>query len=448
MATKAKASSEPTAGDRISAAQVGEFVQLQKVVPVGSLQARKLKSGTVALYWRYTHGGRTDRVLIGNYDSKLPPKQTAPKGSAYSIAGAALAAAGMATKHDAAAKVGGSHRALVLAEKEQRAADSAAKIEASRQTLKTLVLAYADHLKALGRTSHRDARSIFELHVIAAHPSIAKMPASAVTGVHVADMLRTLFSAGKGRTANKLRAYLRAAYGVATVAPYSAETPEAFKAFSIHSNPVSVTKSIASANRPDKNPLSADEMRTYWLAIKDLPGLTGAVLRLHLLTGAQRIEQLMRLRTADATADTIMLLDGKGRPGKPPRQHYLPLLDDAKSALDAAQPTGEFALSLDGGKSHIAPATFSRWAAAEAQACGIVGFKAKRLRSGVETLLASAGISQEVRGRLQSHGIGGVQATHYDAHDYLPAKRTALEVLHQRLMAKPSDNVVPISAAA
>jgi hypothetical protein len=30
---------------------------------------------------------------------------------------------------------------------------------------------------------------------------------------------------------------------------------------------------------------------------------------------------------------------------------------------------------------------------------------------------------------LQSHGLTGVQARHYDGHDYLPEKRMALETL-------------------
>jgi hypothetical protein len=43
----------------------------------------------------------------------------------------------------------------------------------------------------------------------------------------------------------------------------------------------------------DKNPLSADKLRTYWQAIKPMPGFIGSVLRLHLLTGGKRIEQLV-----------------------------------------------------------------------------------------------------------------------------------------------------------
>lgn len=51
---------------------------------------------------------------------------------------------------------------------------------------------------------------------------------------------------------------------------------------------------------------------------------------------------------------------------------------------------------------------------------GIEGFQVKRIRSGIETLLAAQGISREVRGHPQSHGLSGVQARHYDGHDYMP----------------------------
>ena len=48
-------------------------------------------------------------------------------------------------------------------------------------------------------------------------------------------------------------------------------------------------------------------------------------------------------------------------------------------------------------------------------------------------MLAASGVPKEIRGRLQSHGISGVQATHYDGHDYLPEKRKALATLHKLL---------------
>lgn len=93
------------------------------------------------------------------------------------------------------------------------------------------------------------------------------------------------------------------------------------------------------------------------------------------------------------------------------------------------------------GKSHISANTFSRWA--KAAGAGIVEFQAKHIRSGVETMLAAARISSDHRGRLQSHGIAGVQNRHYDGHHYLDEKRHALETLLNQLEGSPvtGDNV-------
>lgn len=68
----------------------------------------------------------------------------------------------------------------------------------------------------------------------------------------------------------------------------------------------------------------------------------------------------------------------------------------------------------------------------------IPNFQLKRVRSGVETALAAAKVSREYRGRLQSHGISGVQSTHYDGYDYLTEKRESLELLYNLLSPRPS----------
>lgn len=335
-------------------------------------------------------------------------------------------------------------------ERQQQAAKAAAKvmqIEQDTYTLENLLGAYCDYLKSLERKSHSAARSIFKVHVLEAWPEIAALPANMVTGEQIADMMRMVIEQGKGRTANKLRSYVRAAYQVAKAARSKASIPLAFKAYNVKSNPASDTEPDESANKADKNPLSADEMRTYWQTIKPMPGFIGSVLRLHLLTGGQRIEQLVALLVADVAADSITIMDGKGRPGKAARPHTVPLIPLAAAALQGCNPIGAYALSIDGGKTHISAYTLSRWA--KAAASGIEGFKAKRIRSGVETILAAARISQDYRGRLQSHGIAGVQNRHYDGHHYLDEKRHALDTLLNQLEGNSitGDNVVMLKTA-
>jgi len=457
-----------TPGEVIRGLVPGTFGKLGRITPSGSLEARKLAAGTM-LYWRITLGGKSERVAIGLYDSSSPPLQTTRTAKGFSIQAATRAAEVLAQAHHDNIKNGG-HRGLVeaKAEAERLAAEATAEAarkaqaaidDAARFTLKNMLAHYCDHLEALGRRSHHDARSIFKIHIYEAWPQIAKLPANQVTGEQVADMMRKVLEAGKGRTANKLRSYVRAAYQVGLAARSKASIPLHFKAYKITSNPGADTVPDEAENKPDKNPLSAADLRSYWQTIKPMPGFMGAVLRLHLLTGGQRIEQLVNLLTADTTDTSITLYDGKGRPGKAPRPHTVPLIPLAAAALQECRPEGLYALSTDEdgltnkgavrklkrGDTHLASSTLSDWAVAAA--VNIPGFATKRIRSGVETLLASARISTEIRGRLQSHGITGVQARHYDGHDYMEEKRHALDTLFNLLEAREVGNVVAFKAA-
>lgn len=457
MATK-------TAGQIINELAPGTFIKLGKVPSAGSLEVRKQATGATAFYWRFTINGKSHREEVGLYDSSAPPKSLKPTPKGYSVAAAMDAAESMAKLHKENLRAGG-YPALqaakeqarldaLAAQQQARAEAEAARVQAedarmkaARFNLQALLGDYADHLETLGRRSHADVRSITRLHVIEPWPEIAALPAADVTTDQIADLMRRTIELGKGRTGNKLRSYVRAAYEMAKTARSNPTIPLMFKGYGITHNPASDAKPDANANRADKNPLSAAEMRIYWQAIKVLPGFRGAVLRLHLLTGSQRIEQLVALRTDDVVGTSITLFDGKGRPGKPPRPHTLPLVPLAVQALEDCAPQGVFAISTDGGKTHLAATTLSRWAVQAAGAAGIADFQTKRLRSGVETLLASARVSSDIRGRLQSHGVAGVQARHYDGHSYVPEKLAALETLHRLLDEPVGARVVQFKAA-
>lgn len=411
----------------------GKFHTLCKVAPTGSLQARRQRDGSIVFYWRYSQGTHSERVAIGIYDSAAPTKKLEPSANGFSLAAAVRHAESLALEHYNARDEGGRP---ALLQRQREAKERAAKEEAlaAMATLGHLLLEYCDYLKRLGRQSHGNARSIFQLHVIDAFPEVAARPANQITTEDFVAIIRRLDAAGKGRTGNKLRSFARSAYQVALAAKTKASIPERFQEFGVLVNPVASTQPDQSANRADKNPLSVEELRTYWRLIKDLPGPGPAWLRVHLLSGGQRIEQLVRLRNADVNlaGRYLVLYDGKGRPGAGARKHWLPLTKPLLNALKDCAPSGEFALSTTNGTKPIAGTTLSKLAA-EIASPHIAGFTAKRIRSGVETTLAAAKVSLEARGHLQSHGISGVQARHYDGHDYLDAKREALDKLYEIL---------------
>lgn len=286
--------------------------------------------------------------------------------------------------------------------------------------------------RSKGRISAREAEGIFDLHVVEAWPAIAQAPASDLSQEQVVDMLRRLVEQGKGRTSNKLRTYLRAAYQCAIDVRVSASIPVAFKAYGVRGNPVALTKRDRQFDSADKRPPTTDELRAYWRLIEKLPGLRGRCLRLHLLTGSQRIEQLVRLRWADVRADSITIYDAKGRPGQGARALRVPITKGAARDLQALERVGDHVFSTTKGVKPISGTTLSGWAA-QVVGDAIDGFQLKRVRSGVETLLAANRISREIRGHVQSHGLTGIQARHCDGHDYMIEKREALEVLAREL---------------
>ncbi len=418
-----------TAGQRIAALNPGRSIVLEKIPMGGSVEARRLPAGGVQFYWRYTQAGRTSRIPIGLYDSGAPPKSLRPSGRGYSVAAAIEAARELA-------KVNAETPGGLLAKREQEDQERRQRDELSQArstwTLRALCEEYVKWLTAQGKVSAYDAQNVFQNHLYTAGPELASKAAVEVEKREIVVVLRKLIEGGKATTARKLRSYLRAAYACALKADSDASLPSGFIPFAVLSNPVEATAPIQS--RSEKNPLTLEDLQRYWRELRKQDGVVGAALRLHVVMGGQRPAQLVRLRSADVTAFSVRLLDPKGR-RTTPREHLLPKTEAIAKELRQLAKEG-YLLSTDCGTTPMHPTSLTSWAAEVASAAGLKEFQLKRVRSGIETALAEAGVALHVRGLLQSHGVGGVQQRHYDAHEYMAEKRAALELLHQLLDAK------------
>lgn len=435
----------------------GQSVTVSKVLigssakRAGALEARMLTDGTVRFYWRMTRNGKSDRIPIGLFDPQSPPAARAPSSRGYSVKAAEDAAHALALADEAAEEVGGL-RAQRQAEQEAKAAAARAAAEAaaaaaraaeeqrlaaelaSKYTMGALVLDYAQHLQEQGK-HHAQVRSLHR-NWIAPDP-MAALPANEVTAEQVADLLRRITEAGHLRTRERVRSALLTAYKTAMQAPVHDGIPLRFKDYRVKSNPAEAVP-ILTATNADKNPLSLAELRTYWQALQGVPGLKGCMLRLHVLLGGQRVAQLCAARVADLSDSALVLRDTKGRRKigqKIERPIVLPLVGrifDELNDRDALPLVGPWLFSSDLGKTHVDATSLANWAR-EVVGDLIPGFSLKRIRSAVETVLAQAGVPKEHRARLQSHGQGGVQDRHYNAHDYLPEVSEALAILHSLL---------------
>lgn len=334
-------------------------------------------------------------------------------------------------------------------EHSKRAAES--KAVRDQATLGALLLAYSEGLKAAGKIRWRDVESASRRHVEKPWPNLWSKPAADITLDDGLDIVSRLVKAGTRREAAKVRSYLRGAFSAAIRARQDPSGLPALRALRIAANPMSDLVTITGASKVRDRVLSVVELRAYWKRIEFLPGADGAMLRFHLLTGGQRVDQLARATIADVdTADkTLLLRDHKGKRDEP-RMHIVPLLPEALAAIEtmASPRLGPFIFTTTNGQSGMTYQSLRArfWTVADAMIDAneiTERFTPGDIRRTVETRLAGAGVSREVRAQLQSHGISGVQARHYDRYSYADEKRAALVTLFD-LVTGTDATVTPI----
>lgn len=440
----------------------------------GVLTARWGALGAVFFYFRYaTPERRQVRLPIGAYDPNgragLTLAQAREQARALSLRYAECKQAGT----DLRATIEAKHTAARQAEAQAAAAATARAAALSRGSLAALLAAYVQHLRAQGKDrTARDAANTISLHVLAPWPDLAARMAAEIAPREITGVLRRLTEAGKGRTAAKLRSFIAAAYSLALRAESDPTAPHAMLSFAIESNPAAATAALSQFNRAKDRALSAAELGAFVRALETLPAdpLPDAV-RLALMLGGQRGAQMLRLTPDDVnlSARTITLRDGKGRRAQP-RAHVLPLVTDEAAAIVARRLAHATALArADGDALAQPPAIFTydgRRACVQESLGGVVAQLAQAmatdealiragglsapftfgdLRRTAETHLAALGVSRELRGQIQSHGLGGVQVRHYDRHDWSAEKRRALAAWAAFLSGLAAQAVTPIA---
>ena len=428
----------------------------QAVRGTGRLRVRARPSEQAIFYFRYVDSqGKRCLIRIGTYSedgkSGLTLKAARKKAQEHS------------NRYQGGERDLGEQIAHEQAEQRDRIARAKReREEAERQavagTLRALLTGYTNHLEAQGkRTSGRDARNMFRRNIFEALPHVADRRACEITHEDVSAMLAGLIDRGAGRSAAKMRSYMRAAFAAALGAGSDPTVPQALHGFNIGANPVAAVpaKALAKFNRARARTLSEPELRAFMVEVDTLPASASRdALTLCLLLGGQRPTQLLRLAPehVDMHANEITLFDPKGARSQP-RAHTLPLTERAGEIIarllaghadrvakadDPAKPvlpklftdTGRAAVRGDGLSHMVNDISKSMAKAGTARA----PFELRDIRRTCETMLAKMGVSKAVRARILSHGISGVQDRNYDMHDYTDEKRAALEAWNATLI--------------
>lgn len=420
----------------------------------GRLAVRCRPNGSRLLVYRTTKSdGSRDALALGAYDASGIRGIDLSEARRRAGAWAKLHQSGAADLREHFAEIARAEQARAEAE---RAAEELRRLQAERGSLSALLATYVETLK--GRASYDDVRRQLALHVIEAFPELAAQQAATIRAEQFRDVLAKLIEAGKGRTAAKVRAYLRAAYAMAMRAGLDPSVPGTSAAFGVEANPIERLPALAQFNVARDRALTLPELRAFWRRITESPdGARRDAIMALMLLGGQRMTQLLRLTRADVdmSGETLILRDFKGRKrATNPRRHELPIVAELAPILERRlllcpnpdspvfSATGRVPLRVETAAELVTDVCAAMAKGGELEKGP---FALCDLRRTLETHLAALGVSRDVRGQVQSHGLGGVQQRHYDRHDYMPEKRAALEILAQRMNGKGA-RVTPIKA--
>ena len=226
--------------------------------------------------------------------------------------------------------------------------------------------------------------------------------------------------------ADHVRGYIHAAYawGMKSEHDYRRASPRRFKLTCNPAAGIPTEPKIAGTRWLDED----EFVRLYrWLECPDAPvhpPYTRAV-RILMLTG-QRVEEIARLHVDQWDAAEWIIDWSKTKNGKP---HAIPAPALAAELIESIKPN-EFGWFFPSAKDPAKPVSAGTlysfmWRQRDRSVIPVV--TNRDLRRTWKTLAGKAGISKEIRDRLQNHTFQDVSSKSYDRWNYMPEKREGMK---------------------
>jgi integrase len=290
-------------------------------------------------------------------------------------------------------------------------------------TVADLFEAYVAHLKASGKSSWKEAEKV--LNKIA-DTFGRNRPARDIEPDEITDVIRPIYDRGRRSMADHVRSYIRSAYswGLKSEHDYRSATQRRFR---LVYNPAAGIPT--EPKKVGTRWLDEEEfLRLYrWLECPDTPvhpPYTRAV-RILMLTG-QRVEEIARLHVDQWDAKERIIDWSKTKNGKP---HAIPVPEVAAELIESIKPNvhGWFFPSATNATKPVSHGTLYAfmWRQREREVIPVV--TNRDLRRTWKTLAGKAGLSKEIRDRLQNHTLQDVSSKSYDRWNYMPEKRAAMK---------------------
>jgi integrase len=301
--------------------------------------------------------------------------------------------------------------------------------EAKQGTVGQLFDLYVSHLKAAGKRSASEVRRAVDKDVI---PSLgANTKAKDVEPDHIRGVLTKIVERGNLVYANRVRAYLSAAFNHGIAHDHSPTRLDATQ-FGVKYNPVTPVPKALKAEPVGERDLSRAEIRQLWKALTTDPSCTFGVAtaaKLMLATGL-RVQEVVEARWSEIDLQAKRW-ELPPKRTKKARAHVVPLNAVALSLLERLRVwSGSSAYLFPHhhrklGDRPMAWRSLNQMVGRLSASKGWEPITARDIRRTVKSRMGEAGISKELRDRLQGHAMQDVSSKHYDRYDYLPEKTAA-----------------------
>lgn len=315
----------------------------------------------------------------------------------------------------------------------RRLCNAASEQDVSGASLSMLLDSYVAKLKEEGAASRDDVMWSFKKYVTEPHPEIAKLPATLVEPGHIKHILSKMIQAGVTTFTNRVRARLHAAFQHGL---NQENNPREYLndgiRFGLKHNPVTGVPVQKDWERPGERALSTKELGTLWnLLPEELSIVTSELIKFLIATGGQRPTQLLASDRSMYHEDHVLIRDAKGKAGER-TVHAVPLNYLALGCLDRlSMITAKDAYPFSGKNltdsihtNSLSRAVTKLYLRHKEDFAG--PFTLRDIRRTCKTLMGVAGISKEIRDRIQGHAFSDVSSKHYDRYDYFKEKQAAL----------------------
>jgi integrase len=397
----------------------------------GVLAFKVLTSGDIDGYFIYYVVGKEKQKKVGRYGNGKGEMTLKAIRSEYIE---------LSKKYQAGIDVKVQELEDKAAQEKQRQEQAA--IERKKQmqgSFQQLIDLYLDHVET--DLSHHHYGAIKKAFRFNLNGFDTTIKASDITKQDIISILHPIQDRGALVAANRMRAYLSAMFkwGIEFDDELAAITHNV--QFFIESNPVTNVKKPLKREPPRDRFLSEDEVQTFWeiLSKSGMSQHRANVFRLMLATGC-RLEALSCLRWADIDFNERLITIPPER-SKNGNYWVIPMNDIAYNVLsNNPHLHDDFLFPAANGRE---PLRLDGYAQAISRLCKqftIARFTPKDLRTTFKTLSGNAGLSKDIRDRIQNHALTDVSSKHYDRYDYLKEKQTAM-----RLWGNFLDRLISVS---